>query len=36
MNSIISLFQVFQYDCIIYPAFTHVAASSTVTDDVTN
>ena len=33
---IFSLFFFFQYDFIIYVDFTHIAASNTATDDVTN
>ena len=34
--SIFSLFSFFHYDFIIYIDFTHIAASNTATDDVTN
>jgi len=34
--SIFSLFLVLSHDFVIYIDFTHVAASNTTTDDVTN
>jgi len=34
--SIFSIFSGFQYDFIIYIDFTHIAASNTTSNDVTN
>jgi len=33
---ILSFFLIFNYDFVIYIDFTHIAASSTTSDDVTN
>jgi len=36
LQAILSFFQVLNHDLVIYIDFTHVAASNTATDDVTN